>query len=173
MGDSFHGCVLPWAANTLYITLARNDLKNDKNNRTTRVVLAVVCSPAPLPPLLSEQSLLELLDLVMLLLLGLLDPWTQLPHRLESSPFHRNPPPNLFLLTNLIHSNLVQACFLSHEPSLETLVALSEVFLQLLLIHHYSPMPRPVEVLLLLSMGLSRLSQELQAFQPDLDLGIM
>jgi hypothetical protein len=49
-------------------------------------------------------------------------------------------------------------------------VALSEVFWQLLLILHASPTPRPVEMLLLLLLGLWRLSQELQALHPGLDL---
>jgi hypothetical protein len=30
LGDSFRGCFMPWAVNTLYITLARDDSKDDK-----------------------------------------------------------------------------------------------------------------------------------------------
>jgi hypothetical protein len=47
---------------------------------------------------------------------------------------------------------------------------LSGVFWQLLLILHASPTPRPVGMLLLLLLGLWRLSQELQALLPGLDL---
>ncbi len=36
--------------------------------------------------------------------LGLLEPWTQLPHRLESSLFLYTCPPTLNPLTNLMHS---------------------------------------------------------------------
>ena len=49
-------------------------------------------------------------------------------------------------------------------------MALSGVFWQLLLILHASPTPRPVEMLLLLLLGLWRLSQELQALHRGLDL---
>ncbi len=46
---------------------------------------------------------------------------------------------------------------------------MSEVFWELLLIRRASPMPRPVEMLLLLLLGLSRQSQEAQALQPWLE----
>ncbi len=49
-------------------------------------------------------------------------------------------------------------------------MALSEVFWQLPLIRHVSPTPRHVEMLLLLLLGLWRLSQELQALHHGLDL---
>ncbi len=150
-----------WTVDTLYTTLSRNDWSNGKNSRTKVLVLAVVCTPVPPPPLL---------ELLGLFLLGLLEPWKQPLHRLESSFFLHIPPPALYPLTNLMHSNSVQAQTGGSGPSLETLMALSEVFWQSLLILHASSTPRPVDMLLLLLLGLWRLSQELQALHPGLDL---
>ena len=75
-------------------------------------------------------------------------------HRLESSPFHCTGPPALYPLTSLMHSNWDHTGFLGCEPFLGTLVALTGVFWQLLLILHASPIHRPVEMLLLLLLGL-------------------
>jgi hypothetical protein len=96
-----HGGLLPWMlwiVNTFYTTLSRNDWSNGKNSRTKVVVLAVVGTPVP-PPLLLALMLL------LLLLLGLLKPWKQPLHRLESSLFHHTHPPALCPLTNLMYSN--------------------------------------------------------------------
>ncbi len=93
-----HGGLLPWMlwiVNTFYKTLSKNDWSNGKNSRTKVVLLAVVCTPVPPPPLLA----------LLLLLLGLLEPWKQDLHRLESSLFHHTHPPALCPLTNLMHSN--------------------------------------------------------------------
>ncbi len=122
-----------WTVDTLYTTLSRNDWSNCKNSRTKVLLLAVVCTPVPPPPLLL---------LLWLLLLWLLEPWKQPLQGLESSLFLHTPPPALYPLTNLMHSNWVQAQTGGSGPSLETLVALSEVFWQLLPILHASPMPR-------------------------------
>jgi len=73
-----HGGLLPWmlwTVDTLYTTLSRNDWSNGKNNRSKVLLLAVVGTPVPPPPLLA----------LLLLLLGLLEPWKQPLHRLESS----------------------------------------------------------------------------------------
>ena len=94
-----HGGLLPWmlwTVDTLYTTLSSNDWSNGKNSRTKVLVLAVVCTPVPPPPLLT----------LLLLLLGLLEPWKQPLHRLESYLFHHTPPPALYPPTNLMHSEL-------------------------------------------------------------------
>ena len=91
-----HGGLLPWMlwiVNTFYTTLSMNDWSNGKNSRTKVVVLAVVGTPVPPTPLL----------VLLLLLLGLLKPWKQPLHRLESSLFHYTHPPALCPLTNLMH----------------------------------------------------------------------
>ena len=101
-----HGGLLPWMlwiVNTFCTTLSKNDWSNGKNSRTKVVVLAVVGTPVPPPPLLA--LLLLLLLFLLLLLLGLLKPWKQPLHRLESSLFHHTHPPALCPLTNLMNSN--------------------------------------------------------------------
>jgi hypothetical protein len=91
LGDSFRGFLMTWTVDTFYTTLARDDLSNGKNGSTRSVVGSWYNSlTAPL----------------LLLLLGLLEPWTQLQHSLDSSPFHHNGPPALlYPLAKLMHSN--------------------------------------------------------------------